>query len=118
MATTITDVLGYIAGSATDDELERVLHAYKTRRKMLQQVRAASVTVGASVTLDGLSPKALNGLTGTVASIDGNRASVELDADSTTRLAFTNTRFAQRAMSKHNVGGTYTVPGIPMGCLK
>jgi len=82
ISTTITDVLGYIATKATLDEVWVIFKAVKDRDRSLRKETAAKVSVGAEVKLDGLSPKLLNGLTGTVRSINGSSANVDLDSSS------------------------------------
>jgi hypothetical protein len=107
----ITTALQFILTSATEADLERVWDAAKERRKALGRITAASVTVGAQVRLDGLSPKYLNGLAGTVVDIKGARCTVLLDQSSAERLSFR--RFIVRGED-----GTYRMNGIPLQCAK
>lgn len=110
---TTPDVVDYIVGSATDSDLAVIINAVKLRRKALAAVTAAAVRVGAQVTLGGLSPKYLNGLTGTVKSISGGRCTVTLDEASTTDLKYRSTRFYVGTEAK-----TYDLTGIPTQCAK
>lgn len=105
-------LLAFIINEATDGDLERILEAVKSRRHTLRDLRAVAVQKDATVTLDGLSPKALNGLTGTVETIHGNRADVRLDEKSTRELAWSRTKFAGAAQSAE----TYLLHGVPLGC--
>lgn len=86
MDTNLTDVLTFIADKASADDLERIWNAARNRQKTLRAVRAAAVQVGQDVVLDGLSPRQLNGLTGTVVSISKASGQVRLDEASTRRL--------------------------------
>lgn len=117
--TTIIDLLTFVATEATDDDLERFYEAAKNRRRALRDQQtaliAAQLQKGSEVTLDDLSPKALNGLTGVVESISGSRAAVRLDKDSTQRLSWSNTRYAAGARI---AGEGLLLPGIPIGCCK
>jgi len=61
-ATTISDIVL----NANEDDLDRIIQSVKDRRKVLSAARAAEVQIGMACTLTGLSPKYLNGLTGTV----------------------------------------------------
>jgi hypothetical protein len=112
-APTLTDALNFILSSASNEDLSRVIDGVKSRRGILATLNAASVTVGASVKLDGLSPKYLNGLTGTVASTNGRSATITLDARSATNL-----RWYGRKRFFINEGATeYPLSGIPLSTL-
>jgi hypothetical protein len=111
--TTPADVIAFIVARADETDLANILNAVKARRKALGQINASAVKVGATVTLDGLSPKYLNGLTGTVKSVSGGRCTVTLDEASTNDLGFRSTRFYVLPGSK-----TYDLAGIPTQCAK
>ncbi len=110
---TTPDVVDYIVGSATDSDLSVIINAINLRRKALRAITAAAVTVGAKVTLGGLTPKYLEGLTGTVKSISGARCTVTLDEASTNDLKYRSTRFYVGMEAK-----TYDLTGIPTSCAK
>jgi len=112
-APALSDALNFILTGASNEDLTRVIEAIKSRRSILSTINAASVTVGASVKLDGLSPKYLNGLTGTVSSISGRSATINLDARSTQDL-----RWSGRKRFFINDGVTeYPLGGIPLSTL-
>lgn len=111
--TTPADVIAFIVARADDTDLANILTAYKARKKLLGQIAAAAVKPGVEVTLDGLSPKYLNGLKGTVKSISGGRCTVTLDEASTNDLGFRSTRFYMLPGSKN-----YDLTGIPTQCAK
>lgn len=90
--TTLSDVIGFITG-ATSDQLDLLSKAINDRRQSLRNERAALVKVGMKVVLSGVSPKYLDGMTGTVDAITGTRATVRLDEESTNRLRLTGRRF-------------------------
>lgn len=115
---TLTDALTFITGEADAADLDRVLDAVKTRRKIIGAMRAATVGTGDTVTLAGLSPKVLNGLTGVTLRINGARTDVELDSVGTQRLSFSNTRFADSARMCLRDGKGYTVRGVPLSCCE
>ncbi|MEV7123911.1 hypothetical protein [Kitasatospora griseola] len=109
----LADTVNFILNEATDADLDRVVSALKDRRKALATMRAANVTTGVTATTHNLSPKYLNGLTGTVVEINGKHADLELDADSTDQLRWSRqSRFAVPADAR-----TYRVRGIPLTCL-
>lgn len=107
--TTFPDVLAFIASQASSDEVSRIFEAGRQRSRMLRTVQAASVSIGANVVLDNISPKYLNGLTGTVVSIKGARAEVLLDETSTTRLRYSGGRFFVPADETN-----HRMPGVPL----
>ncbi len=108
------NLLAFVVNEADADDLDRIIEAIKSRRRTLRDLRAAVVQKGAAVTLDGLSPKALNGLTGSVETITGQRADVRLDETSTRELAWSRTKFAGPAQSAE----TYVLHGVPLGCCQ
>ena len=111
--TTPADVIAFIVARADETDLANILNAVKARRKALGQINASAVKVGATVTLEGMSPKYLNGLTGVVKSVSGGRCSVLLDEGSTTQLRWSGTRFHVRE------GVTeYLMGGVPTQCAK
>lgn len=115
-STTLTD----IAANADESDLERVIAAVKARRTALGQVRAAAVQVNAHVELHGLTPKYLNGLTGTVTSITKGKAVVTLDNPSTRRLAAGDqrSRFGLSFATANDMTAVHPVRGVPLQCLK
>ena len=92
-ATTITHVLDFIAGHADERQIDTILETVKGRRKTLDRHRALAVRKDQKVTLNRLTPKYLNGLTGTVTALNDQRCTVTLDEDST------NTQRGQRRPS-------------------
>lgn len=90
---TFSLALEYVRNHAGNTELEVIFDAASARREELQQIEAAKLTVGATVTIDGVSPKYLNGLSGTIDSLHGSRAGVMLDAASTARLRSASKRY-------------------------
>lgn len=110
----LTDTLRFISSEATTTDLDRIIAALKLRRKALGAVRAASVTLGSKATLAAVgAPKYLNGLSGTVASIRGERADVALDMHSTATLR----EVGWRRYSIESDADTYLVRGVPLACL-
>lgn len=89
----VTEVLDYVHSRADEQDLEALIQAVKTRRHVLGEQRAATVRIGTAVRLDGLTPKYLNGLTGTVEATRRNRADVRLDKGSTNKLRYAGRKF-------------------------
>lgn len=108
-----SDVIAFIVARADAVDLDNIINAVKARRKALGQINAAAVRPGVEVRLDGLSPKYLNGLTGTVKSVSGGRCVVTLDRNSTTSLRYAGQRF--RIPTEHM---EYDLAGIPTQCAK
>ena len=83
---TYADALRFISG-ATDQELDGVLAAYKSRHKVLRQIKASEALVrfkvGDRVKITGVSPKYLNGNGGVITEI-GDKFTVKLDEDAYT----------------------------------
>lgn len=112
-APSLTDALNFILSSASNEDLSRVIDGIKSRRGILQTLNAASVSVGASVKLEGLSPKYLNNLTGIVVSMSGRSATIKLDARSTQDLRWSGRkRFFIAADATE-----YPLGGIPLSTL-
>lgn len=113
-------MLGAIA-AANESDLDLLVEAISARRRVLrdQQTRqiAALLDEGTVVTLDGLTPKALNGLTGAVENIKVQRADVRLDEKSTARLSWANTKHAAHAQLAIGRGEGYLIIGVPISCL-
>lgn len=108
-----SDTLDRIA-VASDDELDAFFAAIKNRRTALLAQRALTVQIGTKVRLTDLSPRYLNGLTGTVSEFRSGRkyVTVMLDEDSTQRLRIEGRR-------KYHVTPEQTewpLGGIPTGC--
>ena len=103
------DVLRAVSEMSTED-LERVGKAINDRYRVLRTIRAsvnlASVAVGGRVTLDGLSPKYINGSRGTVTRVAGTKVTVDLD----------DTFRESRARQKY--GATLTVPASAVRVLE
>jgi hypothetical protein len=113
--TTLSDVLGFIASNATQDDIARIHDAANTRTRTLRTIRAASVDVGSAVKIVNIKPKALAGLTGTVQSHNGKHATVLLDERSTTTLRFSRVKsagYVAADVTQHPFGG------IPLSCLE
>lgn len=110
---TLADVAEFILTSATQEDIDRIYAAAKSRTRTLRDVVAAQVEVGASTQLQGLSPKYLNGMRGTVTAIRGARGDVLLDEDSTRSLRYLGFR-------KYHIPAEttqYTLSGIPLSCI-
>lgn len=112
-APSLTDALTFILTSASNEDISRVIDGIKSRRSILATINAASVAIGEKVKLDGLKPKYLNGLTGTVESISGRSATVKLDARSTQELRWSGrrTHFIEADATE------YPVRGLPLSTL-
>jgi hypothetical protein len=115
--TTPADVIAFIVARADDTDLSNIIGAVNARRKTLRTIAAASVKPGLAVRLDGLSPKYLNGLTGTVKSVEGQHCTVTLDAASTERLGW-QSRFSLQVRMSQKPDGTYDFGGVPSSCAK
>lgn len=103
------DVTQHIVNTATEEDLDTLFEAVRTRRKVLRDLRAMSVRDGAEVTLQGISPKYLNGLTGTVQpGRRGQRVDVLLDEESTDRLRYASRKIFIPAETKRHV-----LTGVP-----
>jgi len=112
-ALTLADVTTFILTTATQDDIDRIHTAAKARTRSLREVLAAQVQVGASTTLQGLSPKYLNGMRGTVASIKGARGDVLLDEESTRNLRYLGARRYYIPAETTQ----YTLTGVPLSCI-
>lgn len=111
--TSFADVMAYIALHASAEDIERIHLATRDRSRALRSVRAATIRTGSKVALVNLSPKYLNGLTGVVGAIKGARADVLLDAESTSRLAWSG-------RSRYSIApgaAEFTVPGVPLTAM-
>ncbi|MET9396160.1 hypothetical protein [Kitasatospora sp. NPDC002965] len=109
----LADATRFILTDATEADLDRVGAAVRDRRDMLAKVRAAAVAVEARVTTRGIKQKYLVGLSGTVASIDGDCADLDLDEDSTDQL-----RWARQTKFKVPPGTkNFRLRGVPLTCL-
>lgn len=107
----VTEVLDYVHSRADEQDLEALIQAVKTRRHVLGEQRAATVRIGTKVQLDGLSPKYLNGLTGTIEATKGARADVRLDKASTNKLRYAGRKFYVNANTEE-----YLLTGAPKQC--
>jgi hypothetical protein len=113
MSTTLTDVATFITSEATEDDIARIYEFCKQRNKTLRTIRAASVQTGAAVELSNLSPKYLNGLTGTVSTITKDRCAVLLDEESTSTL-----KWSGRGRFVVGEQANYTLNGVPLSSCK
>ena len=110
---TLADVTSFILTSATQDDIERLYAAAKSRTRTLRDVVAAHVQAGATTKLQALSPRYLNGMRGTVTSIRGARGDVLLDEESTRNLRYLGFRkFHIPAETSQ-----YTVVGVPLSSI-
>jgi len=109
-----TDCITFILSSASRDDLSRIHDAARERRKTLDRIDAAAVEIGAFVRLDGLSPKALNGLDGEVVSISGSRCDVRLDKASTDSLRWSRAKRFSIPVDTEE----YIVRGVPLSCAR
>lgn len=108
---TLADVLQFVASHATETDIGAIHDAARMRTKALHAVRAATVTLGANVRFAGLSPKYLNGLSGTVVEISGQRGTVRLDEKSTAALRRQGRRFYIAPTVAE-----YEMSGVPLSC--
>jgi hypothetical protein len=100
------EIVGYILGSATDDELENIQNAVTIRKDNLARMKAATLKVGTPVVVGGdLRPKYLQGLSGTVLKVNRTRADIKLSNPSAATLY---PRYVRP-------GGI--LPGVPLVCL-
>lgn len=114
---TLAEVLHFIASDATTDDIERIREFTKNRVRMLRDARSADISIGQVITLQDISPKSLDGMTGTVTKISSGRgkrrATVLLDPTSTQRLRFLRTRFSTQIPA----GATeFPIEGVPLTC--
>lgn len=107
----VAEVIDYVHSHADEQDLEVLGRAIKDRRKLLGEQRAATVRRGVEVSLDGLSPKYLNGLTGTVETVRGSRADIRLDEQSTVRLRLSGRKFHVPSDETQ-----YLLTGVPKQC--
>lgn len=74
-----------VKGTYSDEELASISNAVRTAQDLVKQRRSAilkaTLKVGDKVTLSGLSPKGLNGLTATVIGIAKSKVKVEMPTD-------------------------------------
>ncbi|MFJ3714092.1 MULTISPECIES: hypothetical protein [unclassified Streptomyces] len=89
-AVTLAQVVRYITLHADETDIDRIYAAAKERGRTLRNIRAAAVTKGVDVTIAGIRPAYLNGLSGTVTELEQKRTqtvvTVRLDAESTDLL--------------------------------
>ncbi|OEJ20910.1 hypothetical protein [Streptomyces subrutilus] len=121
MGNTLEQVAEFIVNDADAEDIDRIIEAVNTRRSTLRQraeaIAAASVKTGARVELHNLTPKYLNGLTGTVTKVDRGRkvrATVKLDEASTKQLRWSG---ARRFFVSENVA-EYELGGVPVASCK
>lgn len=110
----ITDTIFFITSEADEEDLNQIFSALKLRRQVLGQIKASAVSEGMKVTLEGLSPKYLNGLSGVIVERDGTRVAVQLDEISTQIFkSVSQKRFFIPADCV-----SYRMVGIPAQCAK
>ncbi|WP_447008697.1 hypothetical protein ACRAKJ_25770 [Saccharothrix sp. DSM 118769] len=112
----MAEVIGFVLERADESDLDRIIDAVKKRRGLLRDKAAADVKEGKPVTLYGLKPAYLNGLTGIVKSIEPGRttrAVVRLDRQSTMALAYSSDKYA--SLSGRD---SYDLKGIPVTCCR
>lgn len=115
---TLTDVTAFIVSEADHDALDRIGDAIRQRHQALKEITAAAVRKGADVRIEGIKPKYLVGLTGTVEAIQSTGrqrvADVRLDEDSTDRL-----RWEPKSKIVIPEGTKrYLLTGIPLPCCR
>ncbi|QFZ20516.1 hypothetical protein [Saccharothrix syringae] len=113
----LRDVVGFVLEHADKNALDHITQAVKSRHDVLREKAAAEITENATVTIRGISPKYLNGLSDVVKEIIRGRgkphATVTLDKASTDTLAFSSTKFG------HLAGRTsYDLTGVPLSCCE
>lgn len=110
--TTFQDVLEYVGNHATDDEVRALFTAGNARIKHVRALQAAAIAaevkVGDTVVTAGLKPAYLNGLKGTIKSVDRRPrrtdVTITLDEDS-----------AFKAGTRYAWGGV--MPGVPVSAI-
>lgn len=102
-------IADWIATDADDDDLELITQAINIRKKILGQIRAATLRRDSRVQLLNLRPKGLVGATGTIAVVNRTRAAVILDADQPRGVVL------GRFLNAARTGRPITVP---LSCLK
>lgn len=114
---TTKDLITFILNQADEAALDALFEAARRRRDALRAIAAAAISEGDTVTIRDISPKYLNGLTGTVKAIETIRnkrcAVVTLDKDSTQKLALSSVKYDW--LFSHD---SHDLPGIPLGCCK
>lgn len=105
MSTTLADVLGFVLNEATESDMDRIMGAWKTRRKTLAAENLATVKVGDRVRLAGLSPKFLNGATGVVTGINQTTVAFKVDDTAPQRV-------------KDRLGAPWQDARVPAGCVE
>jgi hypothetical protein len=109
------DFSNVLSGIAVADEkqLDMIRNAYDARRSFLAELRAVRVCDGAKVTTRGLRPKYLNGLTGEVTSVRGNKADLLLtDLDEIYKLVGTKYGPPYGVPTEE-----FTLHGVPLTCF-
>lgn len=111
--TTYADVIEYITNHASYAEIDQITQVSRNRFMALGRAQAATLAIGDEVTMHNISPKYLQGLTGTVEEIDTRTEmiAIRLDAVSTTKLQ-NNGR--QRRYFISPLETNYLLTGIPM----
>ncbi|MFF4924310.1 hypothetical protein ACFY4B_27310 [Kitasatospora sp. NPDC001261] len=112
---TVADVAAYLASQATDPEIDRFFELSHQRTKFLNSARAAMLTTGDAVRIQGMSPKYLNGLQGKVGPINTSRkgpyTTLLLDKASTAKL-----RKASKSYYIPADAEDFGLEGIPLSC--
>ncbi len=111
----LRDVVEFVLERAEGNDLEEIAQAMETCRQILQERDAAEVTEQMTVTLAGLTPQYLNGLSGVVTKIARDRGrprvTVTLDKRSANTLAF--------CKYGHVTGhDSYDLEDLPLSCCK
>jgi hypothetical protein len=106
----LEDVADFIASRATEEDCQAVFALARNRLRALQEIQAIGVRAGVRVELDGLTPKYLNGICGTVRVVRGRRCDLDLDEPSIKRLASTRHSYVA------STGGV--LMGIPVVACK
>lgn len=113
----VSDILRFVLERADETDLDRLARAIRSRHRTLKEKAAAGVTEGVKVRLDGINPKYLAGLTGTVKSISPSgrtrRAVITLDKQSSSALALATEKY------RFLIGkDSYDLTGIPVTCCQ
>lgn len=111
MPATLSEVTDYIRDQATGDDLLVIRHLANLRKTLLRTVNGAHLRPGASVVTRNMRRAYLNGLSGTVTSLDTTRsgevfANLALDRESAERL--------RKASRGRHLDG---IDGIPLSGL-
>jgi hypothetical protein len=109
--TTFREVLDYVGQAANDDEIRALFTAGNARIKQLRALdvaeKAATLKVGDAILTSNLKPAYLNGLSGTILSVDrsGRKVTATLRLDDAS------------ALQARHYASANMLSGVPIGSL-